>query len=154
MQKQILVAVDGSAMSNAALKEAIELARERQAKVRIVHVVDSPYAYPDVLYGQFAADLEVVRNAWREAGQKVLDQAVAAARDGGVDSESALLESDSKRLSTVIVEEAQRWGADLIVVGTQGRRGLEGIWLGSVAEGVARTAPVSVLMVRGRPVGP
>jgi nucleotide-binding universal stress UspA family protein len=61
-----------------------------------------------------------------------------------------LLESDAKRLSSLIVEEAQRWGADLIVVGTHGRRGLEGIWLGSVAEGVARTAPVSVLLVRGR----
>ena len=150
MQKQILVAVDGSSMSSAALKEATELARERQAKVRIIHVVDSPYAYPDVLYGQFSADLEAVRKAWRAAGQKVLDQAVAMARDGGVQPESALLESDAKRLSSLIVEDAQRWGADLIVVGTHGHRGLEGIWLGSVAEGVARTAPVSVFLVRGR----
>lgn len=150
MEKQILVAVDGSSISNAALKEAVELARERQAKVRVIHVVDSPYAYPDVLYGQFSADLEAVRKAWREAGQKVLDQAVAMAREGGVHPESALLESDAKRLSSLIIEEAQRWGADLIVVGTHGRRGLEGIWLGSVAEAVARTAPVSVLLVRGR----
>ena len=148
MQK-ILVAVDGSGMSNAALEEALQLARERRAKVRIVHVVDSPYTYPDVLYGQFSADLDAVRKAWREAGQKVLDQAVAIAQKKDIPAESALLDSDSKRLSGVIVEEAQRWGADLIAVGSNGHRGLEGIWLGSVAEAVARTAPVSVFLVRG-----
>jgi nucleotide-binding universal stress UspA family protein len=148
MQK-ILVAVDGSGMSNAALEEALQLARERRAMVRIVHVVDSPYAYPDVLYGQFSADLDAVRKAWREVGQKVLDQAVAMAQKKDIRAESALLDSDSKRLSSIIVEEAQRWGADLIAVGSNGHRGLEGIWLGSVAEGVARTAPVSVYLVRG-----
>lgn len=148
MQK-ILVAVDGSAMSNAALEEALQLARERKAKVRIVHAVDSPYTYPDILYGEFSVDLEVVRKAWREAGQKVLDLAVAIANKKDIRSESALLESGSKRLSSVIVEEAQRWGADLIAVGSNGHRELEAIWLGSVAEGVARTAPVSVFLVRG-----
>jgi nucleotide-binding universal stress UspA family protein len=146
MQK-ILVAIDGSGMSNAALEEALQLARERRAKVRIVHVVDSPYAYPDALYGQFSG-LDTVRKAWREAGQKVLDQAVAIAHKKDIRPESALLDSDSKRLSSIIVEEAQRWGADLIAVGSNGHRGLEGIWLGSVAEAVARTAPVSVFLVR------
>jgi nucleotide-binding universal stress UspA family protein len=71
------------------------------------------------------------------------------AQRAGVPTESALLESDARRLSSVIAEEAQRWGADLVVVGTHGRRGLERLILGSVAEGVARTAPVSVLLVRG-----
>jgi len=47
------------------------------------------------------------------------------------------------------VEAAQRWGADLIVVGTHGRRGLNRLLLGSVAEGLARTAPVSGLLLRG-----
>ena len=149
MHKRILVAVDGSGASNTALKDALELAGVHQARVRVVHVVDSPYTYPDILYGRVTVDLEAVRQAWRQAGQTVLDQAVAMANQAGVDPESALLESDAKRLSNVIVEEAQRWGADLIVVGTHGRRALERLWLGSVAEGVARAAPVSVLLVRG-----
>jgi nucleotide-binding universal stress UspA family protein len=46
------------------------------------------------------------------------------------------------------VDEARRWGADLIVVGTHGRRGLDRLLLGSVAEGISRTSPVSVLLVR------
>ncbi len=150
MHKRLLVAVDGSSTSSLALKEALELAKQHQAQVRIVHVVDSPYTYPDVLYGQVSADLEAVRQAWRQAGQKVLDEALAMARQGGIAPESALIESGAKRLSIVIVEEAQRWGADLIVVGTHGHRGLERLWLGSVAEGVARSAPVSVLLIRGR----
>jgi nucleotide-binding universal stress UspA family protein len=149
MHRRILVGVDGSAASDSALTEALELARSHGAQVRIVHVVDSPYSYPDVLYGQVPPDLEALRRAWREAGQKVLDQAAAMAQRAGVPTESALLESDARRLSSVIAEEAQRWGADLVVVGTHGRRGLERLILGSVAEGVARTAPVSVLLVRG-----
>jgi nucleotide-binding universal stress UspA family protein len=52
-------------------------------------------------------------------------------------------------VGAAVVEEAQRWGVDLIVVGTHGRRGLDRLLLGSVAEGVARTAPVSVPLVRG-----
>ncbi len=56
MYKKILVAVDGSGTSNAALGEALELARVQQARLRLLHVVDSPYAYPDVMYGHVAGD--------------------------------------------------------------------------------------------------
>jgi nucleotide-binding universal stress UspA family protein len=153
MHKRILVAVDGSSTGNAALAEALALAKAEQAQVRVVHVVDSPYLYPDALYGSVAADLEAIRRAWRQAGQTVIDQAVAAARHAGTAPESGLVESDGQRLSGVIVDEARRWGADLIVVGTHGRRGLERVLLGSVAEGVARSAPVSVLLVRPAPEG-
>jgi nucleotide-binding universal stress UspA family protein len=53
-----------------------------------------------------------------------------------------------QRVSRVIVDDATRWHADLLVVGTHGRHGIEHLLLGSVAEGVARTAPGSVLLVR------
>jgi nucleotide-binding universal stress UspA family protein len=115
----------------------------------VVHVVDSPYNYPDALYGQVTGDLEPVRRAWREAGEEILARAAARASQARVEAESTLLESDGRRVSATVVKEAQRWGADLIVVGTHGRRGLDRLLLGSVAEGVARTAPVSVLLVRG-----
>jgi nucleotide-binding universal stress UspA family protein len=150
MPGRILVAVDGSPTSDAALVEAARTARERSAALRLVHVVDSPYAYPDVLYGRLAVDFEAVRRLWRETGQAVLDRGVATARQEGVEPETALLESDGHRPASVIVGEAERWGADLVVVGTHGRRGLERLLMGSVAEGVARLAPVSVLLVRAR----
>ncbi len=149
MYRRILLAVDGSSTSSAALRAALELARSGQARLRAAHVIDSPYDYPDVMYGHVAGDLEELRQAWRRAGQEVLDQALAVAREARQEPESALVESAGRRVSTAIVEEAKRWGADLIVLGTHGRRGLDRLLLGSVAEGVARAAPVSVLLVRG-----
>lgn len=76
-------------------------------------------------------------------------RAAASARARRVAADSTLRESDGRRVGAAVVEAAQRWGADLIVAGTHGRRGLDRLFLGRVAEGVARTAPVSVLLVRG-----
>jgi nucleotide-binding universal stress UspA family protein len=50
---------------------------------------------------------------------------------------------------SLIVDEAGRWRADLIVIGTHGRRGISKLLLGSVADGVVRTAATSVLLIRG-----
>jgi nucleotide-binding universal stress UspA family protein len=149
MYEQILVAVDGSRSSDAALEQALELGREGRARLRVVHVIDSPYDYPDGLYGFVPGDLEELRQGWQKLGREVLDRALAVARQAGVEPESALLELARRRVSTTIVDEAKRWGADLIVVGTHGHRGLDRLLLGSVAEGVSRTAPISVLLVRG-----
>jgi len=149
MYGRILLAVDGSSTSDAALREALALARSTQARLRVVHVIDSPYDYPDVMFGHVAGDLEDLRGAWQTAGQAVLDRALAEARTAPVVPEVSLIETAGRRVSDAIVEEARRWGADLIVTGTHGRRGLDRLLLGSVAEGVARASPVSVLLVRG-----
>ncbi|HET7874195.1 MAG TPA: universal stress protein, partial [Methylomirabilota bacterium] len=98
MHKRILVAVDGSPTSEAALAEAVAAAAGSDATLRLVHVVDSPYSYPDVLYGQVAADLDGVRRAWRQAGEEILAKAGARAREAGVAVEPALLESDGRRV--------------------------------------------------------
>jgi nucleotide-binding universal stress UspA family protein len=146
---RILVAVDGSVASDRAVRVATALAAPAGATIRIVHVVDSPYAYPDAWYQELPADLAVLEKLWREAGQAVLDRAVALARDAGGQADGALLEGGGRSLSQGVVEEAEHWGADLVVVGTRGRRVLEPLLLGSVAEGVARAATTSVLLVRG-----
>lgn len=155
MARRILVAVDGSSMSDAALDEAVELSRLGHGLLRVVHVIDSPYSYPDVLAGGVStADLEAIRLAWEQGGQQILDRAVARARAAGVEPESALLNSGRRRVAVVISEEAARWRADMVALGTHGRRGLDRVLLGSVAEGVARIAPAPVLLVRtgeGRP---
>ena len=148
MYARILLAVDGSRTSDAALREALALARDARARLRIVHVIDSPYDYPDVMFGHVAGDLEDLQQAWQKAGQVVLDQALAVARAFPLEAEASLIETAGRRLPDAIVDEARSWGADLIVVGTHGRRGLDRLLLGSVAEGVSRTSPVSVLRVR------
>jgi nucleotide-binding universal stress UspA family protein len=148
MYKRILVAIDDSKMAEGALREALALAKTHAAQVRVVHAVESPYAYPESWYTGVGADLESLREIWRQAGRRVLERAGTVARQAGVDLETALLEQDGQRVSRVIVDEATRWHADLVVVGTHGRHGIEHLLLGSVAEAVARTAPGSVLLVR------
>jgi nucleotide-binding universal stress UspA family protein len=150
MYKRILVAVDDSKLAEDTLREALGLAKVHSAQVRVVHAIESPYAYPESWYTEGREDLERLRRIWRRAGQRVLERADALARQTGVGVETALLELDSQRVSRVIVDDATRWQADLVVVGTHGRRGVEHLLLGSVAEAVARTAPGSVLLVRPR----
>jgi nucleotide-binding universal stress UspA family protein len=148
MYGKILVAVDGTSASSAALAAAVELARPLGAALRLVHVVDMPSGHLNAMQGRVSGDLEESRQAWHRAGQAILDQAVADAGQRGCPAETDLIATDGAHPSERIVEAARRWRADLIVVGTHGRRGVGRLLLGSVAEAVGRTAPVPVLLVR------
>jgi len=147
MYTRILVPVDGSATSRRGLSEALGLAKALRAKVRVVHVINELLTdhtlAPSVYY-------EKVIEAERAAGRKILADAQAFAHDCDRDAEveAELLETIGARASTMIVEAARRWEADLIVMGTHGRRGLQRLALGSDAEQVLRSAPIPVLMVR------
>jgi nucleotide-binding universal stress UspA family protein len=148
MYKQILVSVDGSDTSNLALKEAIKLAKEQQASLRLIHVVDETTVYMMVETPYPIADyLKMVR----EAGQKVLSTCAKTAQEARikVDTKLVVIESLTQRICDAVNEEAKRWPADLIVIGTHGRRGFNHLLLGSVAEGVIRLATKPVLIFRG-----
>jgi nucleotide-binding universal stress UspA family protein len=85
----------------------------------------------------------------REQGQTILSGAVASARAQGVEADTATVETAMGPVGAAITEYAQQWPADLIVIGTHGRRGIRRLVLGSDAEYVVRTTPVPVLLVRG-----
>jgi nucleotide-binding universal stress UspA family protein len=70
-------------------------------------------------------------------------------RAAGVKATTALVESGSRRVAAAIVDEAAAAGANLIAMGTHGRRGVEHLLPGSVAEGAARRTGVRVLLIRG-----
>jgi nucleotide-binding universal stress UspA family protein len=72
-----------------------------------------------------------------------------AASAMGVNAQSQVLDPSSQRLGESVADEAADWGADLVVLGTHGRRGLGRVLLGSGAEQVIRLCPVPVLVVRG-----
>ena len=148
MYKHILVAVDGSDTSNLALHEAIKLAKEQQAALRLIHVVDETPVYITMDTAYALADFQ---KAMREAGQKVLATSAATARQAGVEVETkfVILETLPRRICDAINEEAKRWPADLIVIATHGRHGFNHLLLGSVAEGVIRLATKPVLVIRG-----
>ena len=146
MYERILVAVDGSRPSNAGLDEAIRLAKLTGARLRLIHVVDQmPFVLSAEGYGAMSADVLGILN---EAGQKILAAARERAEAGGVVADVRLFESLSGRLSDRVAEEARAWRADLVVLGTHGRRGIRRAVLGSDAEEILRTAPVPVLLVR------
>ena len=148
MYKHILVPVDGSDTSNLALQEAMKLAKEQQAALRLVHVVDETPAYMTMDTAYALADFQ---KAMREAGEKVLATCAATARQAGVevDTKFVILEVLAQRICDAINEEARRWPADLIVIGTHGRHEFNHLLLGSVAEGVIRLATKPVLVIRG-----
>ena len=148
MYKRILVAVDGSDTSNLALKEAVNLAKEHKATLRLIHIVDETPAYTMVDSPYPVADYQKIL---REAGEKVLAASANKVRDAGVaiNTKLAIVESLTQRICDVINEDAANWPADLIVIGTHGRRGFNHLLLGSVAEGVIRLAKKPVLIIRG-----
>ncbi len=147
MYKHILVAVDGSKTAQQALDEAIKLARQWQAQLRIVHVVDMvTLSWPESGY-----DATEVYESFRKEGRKVIEKAEETARAARVTAETKMLELDklAHHVADLIAAEAEAWPADLIVIGSHGRRGVRRLLLGSVAEGVARIASKPVLLVRG-----
>ena len=81
-------------------------------------------------------------------GAELLAKAQAAVRAQGLQVDTVLYENLAKTVQQRVVDEAVSWRADLIVVGTHGRRGVRRMVLGSSAEGILRTATVPVLLVR------
>jgi nucleotide-binding universal stress UspA family protein len=150
MYKRILVAVDGSKTSDVALAEALKLGKEQHADLRLLHVADvTPPAAIDSVAGQSSyIDYDLFRDATLKAGRDVLRRAESVARAAGLAVESGVVEASAHDISGSIVGDASRWRADLVVIGTHGRSGLERLFLGSVAESVARHAPVPVLLVK------
>jgi nucleotide-binding universal stress UspA family protein len=148
MFKRILVAVDGSSMSEQALQEAIKLAKELQAQLRIVHVVDIVSFNLDAEFSNFSE----ISDSITKSGLEILRKAEAVARTAGILVETRLIENDTlgKRVPEMIAADAESWPADLIVICTHGRSGLSHLFLGSVAERVVRVATKPVLLIRGK----
>ncbi len=147
MYQRILVAIDESPTSEMALKEAALLAKEHNAALRLAHVIDDTFAYTALQTPREMVDRQA---ELRRAGEATLNHAAAVARTLGVDAETALLAvvQTSDRVYNAIEQEAERWPADLVVIGTHGRRGFRRLLLGSVAEGLIRVTTKPVLLVR------
>jgi len=144
MFKRILVPVDGSATSFAGLRAALALAREQKARLRLVHLAQVVMAPPPA--AGFA--VSELHRAIKEAGERVLRRAARECARRKVPHDARLYVAIAARASDVILAEAKRFRADLVVIGTHGRRGIRRFALGSDAEQVVRASPVPVLTVR------
>lgn len=146
MYTHILVPVDGSPTSDRGLDEAIQLAKLTGARLRLIHVIDE-LAYATSLDGMGAMAGDLIP-LLREDGEKILQAAKARVAASGVPVDTALFDSFAGRVCDLVVAEAMKWHADLIVLGTHGRRGVGRVFLGSDAEQIVRLAPTPVLLVR------
>lgn len=144
MYQRILVPVDGSSTSNLALQEAIKLAKQMEARLELVHVYEDAIYLVDENYFNY----EELQKTIHDSGEKVLTAAEATVQAAGIPVETRLIPSNNERIANILVEEAKRWQAELIVIGTHGHSGFSRLLLGSVAEGVVRIAPIPVLLIR------
>ena len=147
MYKKILVPLDGSPASQSGLTEALLLAKQNKSSVRLLHVVGLFIGTPALAGVGYVEDIP---KALQRSGEKILKNAEALARRHRIAVETAMLDTLGGRPADVIVAQAKKWRADLIVIGTHGRRGLSRLALGSEAETVVRASPVPVLVVRPR----
>lgn len=160
MYQRILVPFDGSDTSLRGLDEAVGLALPLGATLRLVHVINKFNRTPG--YASPSSYMELLPGI-KEAGELLLRQGRERAERGGVKVQTMLLSSLTGQLSEMFAEEARAWRADLIVIGTHGRKGIERVLWGSDAEQVMRIAPIPVMLVQATrsradapavPVGP
>jgi universal stress protein A len=139
---RILVAVDESKFSEAAVQAAVLQYRPAEADVRVVHVVQSiAVSAPPQMAPGYAPELA----AQSKDAEKLVERMAQKLRDAGFRAEGQVARGEARE---GIVEMAKEWRADLIVMGSRGRTGVSRLLLGSVAEFVARHAPCSVEIVR------
>lgn len=138
MFEKVLVAVDGSEYSDAALAAAEGFAAKTGATVDVVHVHEH-----DLVPAKagMSPDLERMDEA-----KAVVDQAVERLKGHGVSVTGHLLQAQTRDVPKVIIEAAENSGADLIIVGSRGLSSLTGMLVGSVSNKLIHVAKVSILV--------
>jgi nucleotide-binding universal stress UspA family protein len=148
MYERIAVPIDGSPTSNKALVAALNLASGMggRARLRLLHVVDESALISGMdSMGSYPAELF---QAIRDDGARIIEDAMKIAAAAGVEADSVIFDNPGQRLGETVAAAVRAWPADLVVVGTHGRRGIAHMLLGSGAEQIIRLAPVPVLVVR------
>jgi nucleotide-binding universal stress UspA family protein len=157
MFTRILIPVDGSKISQQALKRGAAFAAEQGAAVRVLHVHEVS-VLADIYASQTASGstlgpnvkaLEKFEADLEKRSQTVLEHSKAVVEKAGVAKvDGKMVNAGMRKAAKLIVDDAAKWKADLIIMGTHGRSGFDHLVFGSVAEGVLRASPVPVLLMR------
>ncbi len=148
---KILLAVDDAKSAEAIIRVAISQLRREGAQVLVLHVLDwsnfMPSPFPEVgaepMYS--TRQLETIIAGETEKARALVDGAAESLRSAGFEATTTVREGDPK---VAILDCAAEWQADLIMLGSHGRKGIARFVLGSVSEAVARYARCSVEIVR------
>jgi nucleotide-binding universal stress UspA family protein len=142
--EHLLVPVDGSEPSESAVDVAVAIAQQSGGEIIFCSVVNDAGIIAEVSEVPYADPTPAI-DALTEAARDSLAAAAARAAAAHVASKTELVEGDPV---SQIVRLADEGGADVIVMGSHGRRGLERLFLGSTTEGVLRSCTVPVLVIR------
>ena len=149
MYKHILVPTDGSELSNKAVTHSINLAKTVRAKITAVHVVGSYHlALPDD--GFATPEIPSLKKRFEEEeatrAKKILGPIKESAKAAGVECD--VIVATGEVPYEMIIDQATRFGCDLIIMASHGRSGLQGILLGSVTQKVLTHSKIPVLVCR------
>jgi nucleotide-binding universal stress UspA family protein len=142
---KILCPTDYSATSDNAVRYAVEFARKVGAHIRFIHILSPVVAKVPAATPEVAADSSASFEDDDDAIPESFSRVLMAASKNGLSADIRVLKGDASR---VIAEQASKWGADLIIMGSHGRSGLQRLVMGSVAEEVFRSSDIPVLLVK------
>jgi nucleotide-binding universal stress UspA family protein len=142
---KLLIAIDGSEFSQAALRNVIARPWNAGTEVKVLHVVEPPSLLIGREMGAYDPEFEMVWKALREQAKDLVEKAAGKLRAAGFQVSTELVEGDPK---SQILDSAKEWHADMIVLGSHGWSGLNRFLMGSVSEGVVRHAHCSVEIIR------
>jgi nucleotide-binding universal stress UspA family protein len=142
---KILLAIDDSKYSEAAIQAVIAQAHSKDTEVRVLHVVEPPSLLVARETGVYDPTLEAVWGEETKEAQALVTKTAETLRAHGVKATTAVQQGDPK---SVIIDSSEEWHADLIVLGSHGRKALDRFLMGSVSEAIVRHAHCSVEVVR------
>jgi nucleotide-binding universal stress UspA family protein len=142
---KILIAIDGSDFSQAALRSVIARPWPPDTAVKLLHVVEPPSLLMGREMGGYDPEFEMVWKALREQAKDLVEKAAETLRRANFSVTTELVEGDPK---SQIIDVANAWRADMIVLGSHGRTGLDRFLMGGVSQAVVRHAHCSVEIIR------
>ncbi len=145
---RILLAVDGSTFSDAAIQTVIAQARPQDTEIRVLYVLEPQSLLVAREMGSYKSALDAAWEAERKEAQALVRRTAELLQSKGLKATAAVEEGDPK---SKIVDSAKEWRTDLVVLGSHGRKGLDRFLMGSVSEAVVHHAPCSVEIVRINP---
>ena len=156
MFNKILVAIDHSTISRKVFEAGLSLAKTTGASLMLLHVLspeDKDYPPPFIYSGlEYETSAEPILEAYQEKVQKFKQQELQFLQSLTEEATQAGVETEFTQTSDYpgrsICEKAQKWSADLILVGSRGLTGMKEMFLGSISNYVTHHAPCSVLIVR------
>src|ERR1019366_1430651 len=145
---KIVLAIDGSKFSEAAIRTVIEQAHPLDTEIQVLHVVEPASLLVAREMGGYDRNLDVVWESETKQAEALVTKVADELRSKGLKVTTVAEQGDPQ---SKIIDAAAKWHADLIVIGSHGRKGLEHFLLGSVSDAVVRHAGCSVEIVRIAP---